>query len=123
MSRRGPPTVTLAPDAEDLERTLQALQRAALAHPAAAAGLFRALVAEGRAWARTPEGKALRDRLAGAPILDRVRLVFDKATGDWLSADGELLPSTMAEAVVIAAGRPDAEQILDHLAWGRRRDG
>jgi hypothetical protein len=122
MTRRGAPTITLGPDADELERILQGLQRAVLSHPEAAAGLYRALVAEGRVWSRTPEGKALRERLAGAPVLDRVRLVFDKVTGDWLSADGALLPSTMAEAVVIAAGRPDAEAILDHLAWGARRN-
>jgi hypothetical protein len=112
---RGLPTATLGPSDDELTVALEAIVATALSHPVAAAAAWRALAAEGRAFSRTPEGRRWRERLAGSPLLDRLRVVTEKATGDWISAEGALLPSQLAEALVQAAAHPRVDALLEQL--------
>lgn len=120
MTRCHLPTLSLGPSDAELDAALDELRFVALRHPVAAASGWRALVAEGRRFGATPEGRAWRQRIVASPLLDRLRLVVEKSTGDWLSDEGRWLPSDLAEAVVLAAGHPHVEGLLERSAW---RDG
>lgn len=90
---------------------LAALRRALLRHPVAAQALFAALVAEGRAFAVTPEGADLRRRLERSDLVLRSRAVWEVVTGGAFVEDPDIvMPSTIVEAIAKAAmeRRPEA---------------
>jgi hypothetical protein len=118
------PTVAL-PAPEQALRVLRQLQVAALKHPAAAKAAFGALVAEGRAFAQTPEGTAWRDRLAGSALLHRARLVFDFPGLSMLQSDRpDFLPSAYVDAIFMLACSDKPADLLDSMfrwEWGDDR--
>jgi hypothetical protein len=103
------PTVYL--DASEMAlRMLRHLQAFVLKHPEAAKAAFVGLVAEGAAFAQTPEGKEWRVKLAASELIHRARLIFDLPGLSMLARDGpELLPSAYVDALFILAShnRPD----------------
>lgn len=106
---------TPSPD-DDLTRGLRAGQQLLLQHPAATQALFRALVREGRAYAATDEGAALRQQVARSELLRRGRVVWEGVTLNILEEDGDsALPSSLLEAFMAAAQHPDAETLLAGL--------
>jgi len=101
---------------DDITQALGAAQRALLSHPAAARAGFSALVAEGRAFAETPEGAHWQARLGASELVQRAHLVFDNVSL-WLLEEDEqrLLPSGLIDALASASGSADRELLLDRL--------
>ena len=101
-------------------RLLQQLQIAALKHPVAARALFQALAAEGRAFARTPEGQVWRDRLAGSDLLHRARIALELPGFSNLTAPGEgALPTNYVDALFNLAGARENGDLAEALLqWG-----
>ena len=106
---------------------LRSLQRMLLTHPVAGQAAFTALVAEGRRFSATPEGREWRDRLMHSSLLQQARLVFDLATLGLLQeqSTGEV-PSGYLDALFMVASGGDADELLNRLFWkadeGKVRD-
>jgi hypothetical protein len=89
---------------------LRRLQAIVLKHPIAAKAAFGALVAEGEAFAQTPEGREWREKLAASEILHRVRLIFDLPGLSMLRRDDAgPLPSSYVDTIFMLASinKPD----------------
>ena len=94
------------------------LQRALLMHPVASQAAFTALVAEGRRFADTEEGRHWRDRLVTSALLREVRLVFDLSTLGLLEEGaGAALPSNYLDALFMIASSGDTDLILNRVFW------
>ena len=96
---------------------LRELQRVLLMHPVACQAAFGALIAEGRRFAETAEGREWRNRLVHSPLLAQVRLVFDLSTLGLLEERGAGLPSTYLDALFMVAAGGDADGILNRMFW------
>lgn len=109
-------------EARDVDRSLVdwlgQFRDAVVRHPVAARAIVRALVAEGRRYAETGEGAEWKARLQANPRVSRAHAVWDTTTM-WLleGAEGEAppLPSTLLDAVVMTATRPDRDALLRRL--------
>jgi hypothetical protein len=90
--------------------------RILLEHPVAAKLGYAALASEGRAYAATFEGAALRDRLLRSPRVRHASLVWRALTMGMLDEDdpGEL-PSTYLDNLLRAVDREDLERLLGRL--------
>lgn len=105
-----------ARDEDGLFAALRQAQQLILRYPVASQALFAALVAEGRAFAETPDGAALRDRLAGSDLVRRGRVVWEVGTLNVLEEQPQtVLPSKVMEALARAASVPDLEPMLTRL--------
>lgn len=101
---------------DELEALLTELQLAIVSHPIAAQALFRALVAEGRAFAATPEGMRWAAHLADSPLVQRGRMVWDVTTLRMLDDDpATVLPSTLVDALVRTTALETLEPFLSRL--------
>jgi hypothetical protein len=110
------PVLVFASEDEELARVLRAAQRAILAHPIAAQGLFSALVAEGRRFAETEEGARWRERLAASEWFDRARIVWETLSLTSLDENAhDVLPSNYIDALVKAATIERLEPFLSQL--------
>lgn len=96
---------------------LRSLQRALLKHPVACQAAFTALLAEGRRFGATDEGRAWRERLVYSSLLQQVRLVFDLSTLGMLDEGAGEVPSSYLDALFMAAASGDADQLLNRLFW------
>ena len=77
---------------------------------AAAQAAYRALVAEGRRYAETDEGRAWRARLDASETLRRLRPLWEAGTLNVLDgAEGSAIPSAFIELVAQALSRADLE--------------
>lgn len=104
------------PGEDELEALLTELQLAIVSHPIAAQALFRALVAEGRAFAATPEGARWAAHLADSPLVQRGRMVWDVTTLRMLDDDpATVLPSTLVDAFVRTTALETLEPFLSRL--------
>lgn len=106
------------PDARDdeLHDHLTRLQLAIIAHPIAAQAAFRALVAEGRAFAETPEGQRWAAMLVDSPLIQRGRMVWDVTTLRMLDDDPEtVLPTMLMDAFVRTTAKEVLEPFLSKL--------
>jgi hypothetical protein len=84
------------------------------AHPVAFQRAFAALVREGRAFAETPDGAALKDVLSGSELAAHSRLIWDMLSASAFSADETaVLPSAFLNAVAKAAASPQLESLLN----------
>jgi hypothetical protein len=106
-----------APDEGD--RALDFIRKAhrlLLEHPVAAKQAYAALAREGRAYAVTVEGAALRDRLLQSRRLRRASLLWRSLTMGMLDEDdhGEL-PSGYLDHLLSAVDRSDLERLLGQL--------
>lgn len=103
-------------DDDELHDLLTRLQLAIVAHPIAAQALFRALVAEGRAFAATPAGRRWAAMLADSPLVQRGRMVWDVTTLRMLDDDPDtVLPTTLMDAFVRTAAKETLEPFLSRL--------
>lgn len=110
------PVVDLGDPEDELFDALGAAQTALVRHPIAAQALFSALVAEGRRYAATPDGAALRARLAGSDLIRRGRVLWEVGTLNVLEENPDgVLPSKVVDALVQAAATPDLERMLGRL--------
>jgi len=111
----GLPCVALD-DPQDIPKLLLQLQGAVLKHPLAAQALYSALIAEGEAFARTPEGAEWRERLKGSELLHRARLALDVHGLSLLTrAPDGALPSGYVDALFMMAGARQPGEMVDTL--------
>jgi hypothetical protein len=116
----GLPTVYL-PSSETALQLLRGLQAFVLKHPVAAKAAFGGLIAEGRAFAQTPEGKVWQAKLAASELLHRARLVLDFPGLSMLERDSpEALPSTYLDTIFMLASSRKPDELLDPLFEGGR---
>ena len=100
----------------ELTALLGQLQGAILKHPVAAQAAFAALVAEGRAFAKTPEGRAWHQRLASSPLVERGRSLWELTTLGVLEDDRSVVvPSRILDAFVKLAHENLVETVLTRL--------
>ncbi|MCZ7545136.1 MAG: hypothetical protein M5R40_17140 [Anaerolineae bacterium] len=85
-------------------------------HPRAARALARALVAEGRRFAETPEGQQWKEILTESEWVRRGRLIWEAYHLDAMLEDEEtLIPSAWLDMVASAVATPELETILSTL--------
>jgi hypothetical protein len=117
------PTVDLLPP-DASAALLRDLQTMVLKHPAAAQAAFRALVAEGEAFAQTPEGQGWKRKLQDSTLLHRARRILDLPGVAMLEADRpEVLPSTYLDTIFMLASSRSPDGVLDHLFRWDHGDG
>ena len=82
------------------------------------------MIAEGRAFAQTPEGKAWQSKLAASELLHRARLILDFPGLSMLEpGTPEALPSAYLDTIFMLASSPKPDELLDPLfEWGRDVD-
>ena len=103
---------------------LRSLQVALLTHPVACQAAFTALVAEGRRYAETEDGREWRDRLVHSALLRDLRLVFDLSTLGLLEEDASgALPSGYLDALFMLASGGDVDTVLNRLFWRGSEEG
>jgi hypothetical protein len=103
----GPPDETTDPIA-----VLSRAQMLLAKHPFAAQAAFSALVAEGRRFAQTEEGRALREALISSDTLYRARRVWESTTLNMLEEDPRAtLPTAFLDVLVRFARSPDAAKL------------
>lgn len=102
-------------DAE-LMRTLALLQRAIFKYPMAVQAAFETLVAEGRSFAETDEGKRWRERLLSAKQTGRLRMVWEVLSlGAFTERSEGLLPSVFVDSLVRILTREHLEPLLSRV--------
>jgi hypothetical protein len=90
--------------------------RILLEHPIAAKAAYEALAEQGRAFAATREGAALRARLVRSRRLGRASLVWRSLTMGMLDeSDPGELPATYLDNLLRVVDRADLEQLLGKL--------
>jgi hypothetical protein len=101
-----------APDGE-LAHTVASLRQSVFRHPVAAQAIYAALLAEGRRFATTAEGRVWRERLSGSALAGAGRSLLDSIVLDAFeeSADGAI-PSRLLEALAVAARTRGLEALL-----------
>lgn len=106
---------------EHIDRAIQQLTRAIVKHPIAAQAAYRALIREGRAFAQTEEGRRVKQQLAGAELVGRLRTAWQLVTFGMLADDASpgAIPSVVIEALIQAVLRDRFEARL-HDAILRR---
>ncbi|HEY3817647.1 MAG TPA: hypothetical protein VGL81_10770 [Polyangiaceae bacterium] len=110
------PVVVLEDPDDELLRVLREAQRLLFVHPIAAQAAFSAFVAEGRAFAKTPDGARWKARLEGSALMRRVATLWDTASLNLLEErPAGLLPSRLLDVVVMAAGRTPLDALLARL--------
>lgn len=99
-----------------LDHGLRALRDVLWRHPIAVQAAFASLAAEGREFAKTPEGKEWQARLEKSELFDRLRFVW-KSLGmhAFVERPGEILPSFFLEVAVRAAASRDVESLISSL--------
>jgi len=96
---------------------LRSLQRVLLTHPVACQAAFTALLAEGRRFSDTSEGRVWRARLINSSLLQQARLIFDLATLGMLEERAGEIPSSYLDALFMAAAGGNADGVLNRLFW------
>lgn len=110
------PRVVLGDEEDDLAVLLREAQALLVKHPIAAQAIFRAFVAEGRAYAKTAEGRTWRDELARSELIRRGRVVWEVGSLNLLEENEDtVLPSKLLDAMVHAAGVEALEPFLSQL--------
>ena len=136
QARDLPRLVLRSPD--QLEQLLRRVERLIARDPVVARSLIGALVAEGRRFAATPEGRRWQASLAGSPLVRQGRLVWQAAglnrltatfdrpallPSDWLRLAADALTSANLEAVLsrcLLEETEDAAGAIDPAPLGER---
>jgi len=107
-------------DDDTLMARLHEVHRLLKRHPRVTRAVISAFVTEGRAYARTSEGRGLRDALLGSERLRRARLIW-RAFG--LEHDAartsSFEPSHLLGVLVAATASSHLEELLSRLAMDR----
>ena len=86
---------------DDLSTILHEVATMVRRHPVAMQAVCRALVAEGRRFVETPEGRAWQARLAGSDLIRHGRMLWEASALDLLDDRGETrLPTAFVDALV-----------------------
>jgi len=114
----GLPSVTI-PSIDASVEVVRRLQAIVLKHPVASKAAYSALMAEGRAFADTPEGARWKQIIARSDLLDRARLLLDLPGLSTLEeAEGSVLPSTLLDTIfMIASNSRNGEFVDTLLKW------
>ena len=113
---RDAPRLTPAATEGVLERFFSQLSVVALRHPIAAQAAFAALVAEGRRFSQTDEGRRWRDALASSELVRRGRALWEGSVLNLLVDDPDTaLPSALADAIARAASRDELGSLLQDV--------
>lgn len=98
---------------DELSQLLFSLRWMVVQHPIAAQAAYRALVAEGRRFGATEEGRRWRERLAGSELIRRGTSLWELGTLGMLDGDSErVLPTQLIDAFARAAARRDLEEAI-----------
>ncbi len=98
---------------DELSQLLAELRWLTLRHPVAARSAVRALVAEGRRFATTEEGRRWSERLRGSELVRRGQVLWEVGTWGSLESDDEhLLPTQVIDAFSRASARRDLERAI-----------
>jgi hypothetical protein len=110
------PRLVLTDQHETLSRLLAELQHLMVRNPQASRAFIQAFVNEGRKFAKTPEGRIWKDRLAESQLVHRGRFIWDAYSLDMLleSASGQV-PSGWLDMILAAVANSDLEMILANL--------
>jgi hypothetical protein len=121
-----PPDLIIPEDGDgddELAGVITSMQRGLLKHPVAAQAAYRALVAEGRRFEATEEGRQWRARLEASPELSRLRSLWEAGTFNVLQADEEApLPGALIDLIAQLASRADLEERTVALTDARAAD-
>jgi len=101
---------------DPLLRVLEQASLTLLQHPLAAQAAFSALLAEGRRFAQTPEGKRWEAVLRRSELVRRGGALWEFSVLNTLEDGGaSTLPSALFDAIVQAAGRDDLLPLFEEL--------
>jgi hypothetical protein len=110
------PRLVFGDDPDDLGEILGQLQSIVVRYPIAAQAAFRALVAEGRAFAETEEGRELARSLADSRLVRRGRIAWDVVTARAFDDDPDVIvPSVFLDALARSAAVDALEPLLSRL--------
>ena len=113
-----------AGDDDALARFLVEMQRLVARYPYIARTLAASFVAEGHAFAQTPEGQAWHDVLSQSDLIRRGQLIWEAyALDNLLDTGPDKLPSVWVDTFSTAASHTDLESILSMLLVQEVRDG
>lgn len=113
------PTIELRETEQGILRVLRSIQTTLITHPVAGQAAFNALLQEGRNFAKTEEGRALKTKIERSELLHRARLIFDFSTLSMLEEDPpEIMPSAYIDVLFMLASSDRTDQILDKLFRG-----
>ncbi len=100
----------------EVVETLYAIQDAILRHPMVVQAAFSALVAEGRRFAQTPEGAALRERLVRSRSSASARMIWELLTTNAFEEHPtQALPSAFVERLVQSLAIRGIEPLISRL--------
>lgn len=109
---------------DDLARLLADLQLVLLKYPRATQAALRALVAEGRRFAETPEGRRWHARLAASALVRRGHVLWGGSLLDLFDpSEDRVVPTAYVDAVVAALARHDLQALLERSLSPRDDDG
>jgi hypothetical protein len=100
----------------ELTRVLRRVNEALFRYPLAAQAAFSSLVAEGRRYARTPEGAVWRDRLLAARETANAQLLWEILSSRTFMADSSgVLPDTLVDSLSRAIRLRGLEPLLARI--------
>lgn len=118
------PTLVIEDERTQVDPLLLDVRRALWRHPLAAQALFAMLVAEGRRFAATPEGRDWSERLRHSEPLEQASVVWDLVTSRALEdTQDTVVPSVIAEAFVKAATDRSLGQLITLLTTAQGAAG
>ena len=111
------PHLVLRPSNDPLIELLHRASLLLLKHPVAAQAAFAALVAEGRRFAETPEGRRWKAALADSELARRGHALWEGSLLKVLEEQADApLPTAILEAIVQAASRRDTTALLQRVS-------
>lgn len=99
-----------------LETLLVNARRVLIKYPIAGAAGYRALMAEGRKFADTPEGREIQEMLTRSPVFLKARTLFEGMSGGMLRDEPSMLPSVILDAGMAELAHSEIERLLERLA-------
>jgi hypothetical protein len=117
-----PPADSASPD--DVAALLAELQLLFLKFPVAAQAGYRALVAEGRGFAKTPEGAAWAQALGSSELVQQGRRIWDTVSLGMFDEDpSTVIPSAYLEVLLRAAKSTTLEDLLRRIVGAAAAGG
>ena len=99
---------------DEIIARLKDAQLLLLKYPIAGQALYAALIRQGREYAKTPQGAALKSQLAQSPVVGKARTLFEGITGGMLTEQNGELPSTYVDGFLEALDK-DLEVVLSEV--------